>query len=229
MKGRGEAASLNEGRPPARSIETASPRLQDGVKNGDYLDAMLKEFASRIRDVRGLSGFVDRNLNDGGFERLSEFALETPGDPLQQAIVDYHNSQAGEQIRLIGGEPPGRTEWIEDKREPLEQLRQQARAELGRGSRFELPPLSYAERNTASKVRETRAWEPVANERGAATVWQMYSLLQSRSFTPGAASPMFDYEVRRILEQGTRLMEEAANPGFPHLLASPLPNPRTRM
>ncbi len=42
-------------------------------------------------------------------------------------------------------------------------------------------------------------------------------------------SPMFDYEIRRILEQGTRLMEEAAKPGSTRLLASPLPNPRTRM
>ena len=41
----------------------------------------------------------------------------------------------------------------------------------------------------------------------------MSRLLQSRSFNSGAASPMFDYEIRRILEQGTRLLDETARPG----------------
>ena len=228
MTGRRETESLNEGMTPTHSIESASLRLQGGVTNGDHLDPILKEFDSILRDVRGLRGFVDRDANAGGFDGVSDYALETPADPLQEAIVDYRNSQAGEQTRLIAGKPPGRSEWVAVNAK-LEQLRQQAKANLGRESRFELPPLSYTERNTPSAMTETRAWEPVANERGANPVWQMSSLLQSRSFTPGAASPMFDYEIRRILEQGTRLMEEAVKPGPTRLLVSPLPNPRTRM
>jgi hypothetical protein len=228
VTGRREAASLNEGMTPTHSIESTSPRLQDGVTNGDYLDPILKEFASIIREVRGLRGFVDRNVNASGFEGVSDYALETPADPLQQAIVDYRNSQAGEQTRLIAGKPPGRSEWVPVNAK-LEQLRQQAKAKLGRESGLERPPLSYTERNTPSAMTETRAWEPVANERGTNPVWQMSSLLQSRSFTPGAASPMFDYEIRRILEQGRRLTEEAVKPGPTRLLVSPLPSPRTRM
>ena len=101
----GAATSPHLGVAPKQSIETTALRSQDVVMNGERRDAMLEDFASSVRDVRGSSDFSGRNGNAGGFERVGDPAMMTPADLFHRSIVDSRYSRAGEQYRRDGGGP----------------------------------------------------------------------------------------------------------------------------
>ncbi|MGP0063522.1 MAG: hypothetical protein ACLQGP_07990 [Isosphaeraceae bacterium] len=226
--GRGVSVSLNEDMTPTQSIEKASFRLREAVAHGDHLDSMLKELQSLSLDVPVLRGLANRKVNVRGSEKANDSDLIKQDNPLHRTIADDHGSPVVEQTRLIDAAPMNQMEWVEVGAS-LGQLRQQAKTLPGHRSRLEVPSLRDAERDTPSKVTETSNREPFAYEQGGAPAEQVSKRVESHSFTPGGASPMFDYEVRRILELGTRLMEETTKAGRPRPLVSPLPNPRTRM
>jgi hypothetical protein len=224
----GKVPSLIEGKTPTQSMDRASPRLMDELSNVDHLDAIRKGFASSISDVRRIGGFADRDVDAGGFGRMNDFDLEVPHEHLQRTTVAYRRPQAGEPTRVTARERLRQTEWGEVNA-TLDQFRKLVKASPRHESPLEIPPLSSAERNTTFSVSEPKAWEAASNERRAAPIWRMSSLLQLRSLNPGVASPLLDYELRRVLELGTRTMEEQAKPNSTRLLALPLPTPRTRM
>jgi hypothetical protein len=224
----GQVPNLIDGKTLTRSMDRALPRLRDELSNVDQLDAIRKGFASSISDVRRIGGFADRDVDAGGFGRMSDFDLEVPHEHLQRNTVAYHRPQAEEPTRVTTRERLRHTEWGEVNA-TLDQFRKIVKASPRHENPLEISPLSSAERNTTFSVSETKAWESASNERRAAPIWRMSSLLPSRSLNPGVASPLLDYEIRRVLELGTRTMEEQAKPNSTRLLALPLPTPRTRM
>jgi hypothetical protein len=225
----GMAPCLREAKTTTQSIEIASLKVTDGFRAHDYLDGMLKEFASTIHGVRRFRDFVEGSGNAGGSDCASDLVPEPTAERPRPAIVNPQNSRAGERTGLIGSESLlGRTEWVEIN-SALEQLRREGKSKTERQVHYQMPQLSYAQLNKSGCLTETNSAAPVAIERGGGRQWQMSGTMHSRFFNLGGSLSMLDHEIRRILEQRIRIMKRPANPVSTRLLASPLPNPITRM
>ncbi len=187
------APSLNEARTTTRSIQTNPLDITDKSRASDYLDGMLKEFASTIRGVPRFRDLGGGSRNAGGSDWPIDLVPETTTERSRPAFVDSQDSRAGERTRLVGGGSLlGRTEWIEIN-SALEQLRREGRAKTGGQIDYDVSPLSYAQPDSPGRISETNTGAPVSTRARecpaiADVGHDAFEVVQSRSFPPDARS-----------------------------------------
>lgn len=220
--------SQPENRPLSRSIAMSSDRLQDGITDGDFLDSMLIEVATKSRDVERDAGIVDHAGTVGRSNQSRDLTSGTAAEEFLESHIPDRNPPADELTGLQAGSVRRDTASIEADA-ALGRLRRKAKAGQEPESILGRSPPYHDLRSNPSTIIEAKGLEPVASDRESAPVRPRPEPLQQGSPSSLLVSPKLEYEIRRILVGGNRLPEANAWPGFTRLLASPLPNPRTRM
>jgi hypothetical protein len=95
LEGKGEALGQKEGMSRLEQVKAAVAAIKARQEKGEDLDAILKEVAPDLREMRGLKGFLTRGLEARGFERTKGYQEETPADFVQQSIEEYEKTDAG--------------------------------------------------------------------------------------------------------------------------------------
>lgn len=137
MDGAGEdLGGIDNTMSPLQKIETAARALAARRDQGEDLDEMLAEYFPEQMETLAMKGFIDRGVDDKGFERVKGFNVETPDDFAAVAVEDYQKTDAGRfskaqaelaAERIVQGE----------KFKEVEQAKLEAEKQLTEEGRFE--------------------------------------------------------------------------------------------
>lgn len=96
MAGAGEdLGGVDASMSPLQKIETAARALAARRDAGDDLDEMLAEYFPEQMEGLAMKGFINRGVDDRGFERVRGFNAETADDFAATAVEDYQKTDAG--------------------------------------------------------------------------------------------------------------------------------------
>jgi hypothetical protein len=147
LEGKGAALGLKEGMTPMQQLEAASRTLRDRIAAGEDQDTLMKEYAPRIEEKRGLLGFINRGVGAQGFERVRGYAAGTPDNFTSKAVEEYEKSDEGRAARRRADLALAEAERGELSQPVMEQL-ELARIEATRRGDLEQGRVSNAYRGT---------------------------------------------------------------------------------
>ena len=228
MKRSGEGAKLTEIMDSTQFVETASLRYQDGTTISKHLPEVLKEVATIIRKGGESRGSTNFDWNSTTDACVQDFAFKTLSDLLEQVIEYHQESHASNQGLPITQEMSSQSELVNSFAK-LEDLREQATVERAYQDRFEVKRPSSLGEDAAAPFITNRAYKQIRSYKRESASVQRDDSPQSAPYTSGTAFQIFDYEIRRILEQQNQPNVSADKVGCSRPLAAPLPTPRTRM
>lgn len=160
LKGKGERLGVKKGMSPMQQIEAASRALRAMEQQGVDIDELMKEFAPDARERRGILGFMNKGVTEGGFERVRGYATDTPDDWTETETKNYLSSDAGvtNAIKVAAAAEKAR---MGARGDPILQRRQIAETELMKAGAFENVPMADRVRGQIIPMAEDRRTQQV--------------------------------------------------------------------
>ncbi|WP_165072125.1 hypothetical protein [Paludisphaera rhizosphaerae] len=241
LGGRGAELGVTKGMTPMQQVQAAAAAIQERVAAGEDQDALMAEYFPDIREYRGMSGFLNRGLRGGGFERTGAYQAETPSDWVSTELDAWEASDGGRRARLQAEEQWRRI--INGQGQAAgEEAMQRARNALLAEDRFGTAGPSDAIRGLLSPiagsrddqlVRERAIQDALAQAQAAGVDVSGFSAAERNGLLPGMGAG-FGQSAYAGNEMLVKLLEEIRDntartgPGAGRPLNVQPPNPRTR-